>query len=99
MQPDTHAALQDADGFYYLVDRKKDMYISGGENVYPAEVEAVMAELPEIAEAAVIAERVASLTAPPSCSTQTRTLMLQLPALSAWRRSCPWSGSSPPDAG
>jgi fatty-acyl-CoA synthase len=48
------AALQDADGFYYLVDRKKDMYISGGENVYPAEVEAVLAELPEVAEAAVI---------------------------------------------
>ncbi|MEQ1640928.1 MAG: AMP-binding protein, partial [Novosphingobium sp.] len=48
------AAMQDADGFYYLVDRKKDMYISGGENVYPAEVEAVLAELPEIAEAAVI---------------------------------------------
>jgi fatty-acyl-CoA synthase len=48
------AALQDADGFFYLVDRKKDMYISGGENVYPAEVEAALAELPEIAEAAVI---------------------------------------------
>ncbi len=48
------AAMQDADGFYYLVDRKKDMYISGGENVYPAEVEAVLAELSEIAEAAVI---------------------------------------------
>ncbi len=48
------AALQDEDGFFYLVDRKKDMYISGGENVYPAEVEAALAELPEIAEAAVI---------------------------------------------
>jgi fatty-acyl-CoA synthase len=48
------AAMQDADGFYYLVDRKKDMYISGGENVYPAEVEAVLAELSEVAEAAVI---------------------------------------------
>jgi fatty-acyl-CoA synthase len=48
------AALQDADGFYYLVDRKKDMYISGGENVYPAEVEAVLAERPEIAQSAVI---------------------------------------------
>lgn len=48
------AALRDADGFYFLVDRKKDMYISGGENVYPAEVEAVLAELPDVAEAAVI---------------------------------------------
>ena len=48
------AACQDEDGFFFLVDRKKDMYISGGENVYPAEVEAALAELPEIAEAAVI---------------------------------------------
>lgn len=48
------AALQDADGYFYLVDRKKDMFISGGENVYPAEVERVLAELTDIAEAAVI---------------------------------------------
>jgi fatty-acyl-CoA synthase len=48
------AARQDRDGFFYLVDRKKDMYISGGENVYPAEVEAAIAELPDIAECAVI---------------------------------------------
>ncbi|MEN9705630.1 MAG: hypothetical protein RLZZ393_1509 [Pseudomonadota bacterium] len=48
------AAVQDEDGFFYIVDRKKDMYISGGENVYPAEVEAVLAELTDIAEAAVI---------------------------------------------
>lgn len=48
------AARRDADGFYYIVDRWKDMYISGGENVYPAEVENVLYELPEIAEVAVI---------------------------------------------
>lgn len=48
------AAMQDADGFTYLVDRRKDMYISGGENVYPAEVEAVLAELADVAEAAVV---------------------------------------------
>ena len=48
------AAVRDADGFYYIVDRRKDMYISGGENVYPAEVEAVIAELPDVAECAVI---------------------------------------------
>ena len=48
------AASHDADGYYYLVDRRKDMYISGGENVYPAEVEAVLSELDAIAEAAVI---------------------------------------------
>ena len=48
------AALKDADGFWYIVDRKKDMYISGGENVYPAEVEAVLAELAAVGEAAVV---------------------------------------------
>jgi fatty-acyl-CoA synthase len=48
------AARHDADGFYYLVDRKKDMFISGGENVYPAEIEAVVAELAGVAECAVI---------------------------------------------
>lgn len=48
------AARRDADGFYYIVDRWKDMYISGGENVYPAEVEKVLYELPQIAEVAVI---------------------------------------------
>jgi fatty-acyl-CoA synthase len=48
------AARQDDDGYFYLVDRKKDMYISGGENVYPAEVEAVIAEFSDITECAVI---------------------------------------------
>jgi len=48
------AAKMDDEGFYYIVDRWKDMYISGGENVYPAEVEQVIYELPQVAEAAVI---------------------------------------------
>jgi fatty-acyl-CoA synthase len=48
------AARCDSDGFYWLMDRRKDMFISGGENVYPAEVEAVILELAEITEAAVI---------------------------------------------
>lgn len=48
------AAMRDADGFFYIVDRKKDMYISGGENVYPAEVEAAIAELPQVGECAVV---------------------------------------------
>jgi fatty-acyl-CoA synthase len=44
----------DQDGFVSVVDRKKDMFISGGENVYPAEIEAAIAGLPGLAEAAVI---------------------------------------------
>jgi fatty-acyl-CoA synthase len=47
-------ARMDPDGCIYIVERKKDMFISGGENVYPAEVENVIYELPQIAEAAVI---------------------------------------------
>ena len=48
------AARMDEEGFVYIVDRWKDMYISGGENVYPAEIENVLYQLPEVAEAAVI---------------------------------------------
>lgn len=48
------AARQDDEGYFYIVDRWKDMYISGGENVYPAEVENVLYQLPQVAEAAVI---------------------------------------------
>ena len=45
---------RDADGFYYVSDRLKDMVISGGENIYPAEVESALFEHPAVAEAAVI---------------------------------------------
>ena len=48
------AARIDEEGFYYIVDRWKDMYISGGENVYPAEVESVLHELTAVTEAAII---------------------------------------------
>jgi fatty-acyl-CoA synthase len=45
---------RDADGCYYVAGRIKEMYISGGENVYPAEVENVLARHPAVQEAAVI---------------------------------------------
>jgi fatty-acyl-CoA synthase len=47
-------ALADAQGYHWLVDRKKDMFISGGENVYPAEIEAALADHPAIVECAVV---------------------------------------------
>ncbi len=46
--------LMDADGFFYIVDRKNDMLISGGYNVYPREVEDVIMDFPGIVEAAVV---------------------------------------------
>ncbi|BBZ37893.1 long-chain-fatty-acid--CoA ligase [Mycobacterium conspicuum] len=44
----------DEDGYFYIVDRTKDMIIRGGYNVYPREIEEVLYEHPEVAEAAVI---------------------------------------------
>lgn len=44
----------DEDGYFYIIDRIKDMYISGGENVYPAEVETVLEQHPKILEAVVV---------------------------------------------
>jgi fatty-acyl-CoA synthase len=48
-------ARRDSDGFYWVAGRRKEMFISGGENVYPAEVENVLAGHPAVAEAAVVA--------------------------------------------
>lgn len=47
-------ARMDREGDLYIVERKKDMFISGGENVYPAEVEDAIYELPQVSEVAVI---------------------------------------------
>ena len=44
----------DAEGFLYIVDRKKDMILSGGQNIYPADIESVMREHSAIAQVAVI---------------------------------------------
>ncbi|HTR90346.1 MAG TPA: long-chain fatty acid--CoA ligase [Trebonia sp.] len=54
-------ARADEDGFYYIVDRKKDMIIRGGYNVYPREIEEVLYEHPAVLEVAVIGVPDASL--------------------------------------
>jgi fatty-acyl-CoA synthase len=46
--------IRDADGYFFIVDRKKDMIITGGENVYPAEVEDALYQHPGVKEVAVI---------------------------------------------
>ena len=47
-------AMMDAEGYFFIVDRKKDMIISGGYNVYPRDIEEVLFEHPKIAEATAI---------------------------------------------
>jgi len=49
-------ARKDADGFYYIVGRLKDMIISGGENIYAAEVEGVFREHPDLHDAALVGQ-------------------------------------------
>jgi acyl-CoA synthetase (AMP-forming)/AMP-acid ligase II len=49
-------ATIDADGFVFINDRKKDMIISGGENIYPAEIENVILSHPKVREVAVIGQ-------------------------------------------
>ncbi|MBW2611764.1 MAG: AMP-binding protein [Deltaproteobacteria bacterium] len=47
-------AIRDEDGYYYIVDRVKDMIIRGGVNIYPVEVESVLSKMPEIEDVAVV---------------------------------------------
>jgi acyl-CoA synthetase (AMP-forming)/AMP-acid ligase II len=47
-------AVRDADGYLRLIDRKKNMIISGGENIYPSEVEAVLGSCPKVKDVAII---------------------------------------------
>ena len=46
--------MRDEEGFYFITGRKKDMFISGGENVYPTEIEELLYKHPSILEAAVV---------------------------------------------
>ena len=65
-------ARRDADGYIHLVDRKSNMIISGGENIYPSEVEALLGAHPEVKDVAVIGlptRNGASACMPSSCCT------------------------------
>jgi fatty-acyl-CoA synthase len=79
-------AVTDTDGYVTLVGRSKDLYISGGENVYPAEVERVLESHPAVAEAAVVGVR------DPEWGESGRAFVvpsgapLDVPALLAWAR-------------
>ena len=58
-------AMQDEDGFYFLVDRKKDVIITGGENIYPVQIEDYLRQMNEILDVAVIGlgdERLGEIT-------------------------------------
>jgi fatty-acyl-CoA synthase len=48
-------ARRDEDGFFYIAGRRKEMFITGGVNVYPAEIEAELVQHPSVADAAVVA--------------------------------------------
>ena len=59
-------AMQDEDGFYFLVDRKKDVIISGGENIYPVQIEDFLRTNIAVKDAAVIGmpdQRLGEITA------------------------------------
>ena len=80
-------AMRDPDGFIRLIDRKKNLIVSGGENIYPAEVEQVLMTHPAIREVAVIgrrdekwSERVVACIVPAPGET------LERDALMAWSR-------------
>jgi acyl-CoA synthetase (AMP-forming)/AMP-acid ligase II len=71
-------ARQDEDGFYYLVDRKNDMIITGGEKVFPSELEELISRVPGVCEVAVIGvphekwgEEVTAYVVRRSCATVT----------------------------
>ncbi|WOV83397.1 o-succinylbenzoate--CoA ligase [Sporosarcina jeotgali] len=63
----------DDEGFLFVADRRSDLIISGGENIYPAEIEAVLAEHPQVAEAGVCAMASAEWGAIPAAFVVTRS--------------------------
>ena len=81
------SGVKDADGFLSIVDRKKDLIIRGGFNVYPREVEEVLAGHPGVAQVAVVGDRRRRSTArrsAPSSSARPRAPTWTQATLIAW---------------
>ncbi len=71
---------RDTDGYFYIVDRLKDMIISGGENIYPAEIERVLNAHPDLIDAAVVGspdEKWGEVVVAVVCVTYERTVLLE----------------------
>jgi len=77
-------ATVDADGFVYIMDRTKDMVISGGENIYPAELENVILQHPGVAEVAVIGQPSARWGESPFAVVVRKSGSLEAADLLAW---------------
>jgi hypothetical protein len=83
----------DEQGFLYIVDRKKDMILSGGQNIYPQDIEAVLVEHPEVDDVAVIgakSERWGETPWPWSCRAVTWPWRPSTGPTSAWAGSSAW---------
>ena len=74
----------DGDGFLYIVDRKKDMILSGGQNIYPADIEAVLLEHPLVGECAVVGIPHPEWGETPIAIVVPTTPQLQAAELQAW---------------
>ena len=92
----------DEDGYLVLVDRAKDMIIRGGENIYPREIEAVVHQLPQIAEAAVVGrpnpvygeEPVLFVSLHPDTTVTTEAIRDHLAELACRNTNCQWRSRS-----
>lgn len=74
----------DADGYLYVVDRKKDMILSGGQNIYPQDIEAVLAKNEAVLDVAVIGVRSRKWGEAPLAIVMTNGLAIDPDALKAW---------------
>ena len=82
----------DAEGFLYLSDRRTDLILSGGVNIYPAEIESVLLRHPAVADAAVIGVPDADLGEAVQAAVELRDSPTRRPRRSCWRSASNISG-------